>query len=148
MNIPRFAERIWRALVSLHIVVYRLLRGRFVGSNTILLTTTGRKSGAPRTTALLYIPDGETYVVVASYGGSDKHPAWYLNLSANPRVLVEDHGQRVETIATTVSDQDEYARLWSRLVAIYSPYESYKRRTTRMLPIVRLTPKRVYSPGN
>jgi deazaflavin-dependent oxidoreductase (nitroreductase family) len=144
MNIPRPAERIWRAVVSLHIFLYRLLRGQLVGSNTILLTTTGRKSGAPRTTPLLYIPDGDTYVVVASYGGSDKHPAWYLNLSANPRVLVEDHGRRVETVATTVSTGEEYTQLWKRLVVMYVPYESYKRRTTRTLPIVRLTPATVY----
>jgi deazaflavin-dependent oxidoreductase (nitroreductase family) len=143
MNIPRPAEQIWRVVVSLHIFLYRLLRGQLVGSNTILLTTTGRKSGAPRTTPLLYIPDGDTYVVVASYGGSDKHPAWYLNLSANPRVLVEDHGRRVETVATTIPTGEEYTQLWKRLVAIYAPYESYKRRTTRTLPIVRLTPASV-----
>ncbi|HEU5088902.1 MAG TPA: nitroreductase/quinone reductase family protein, partial [Roseiflexaceae bacterium] len=80
------------------------------------------------------------YAIVASWGGSDTHPHWYLNLRANPHVLVEDHGRRVEALASTVDDDATYDRLWQRFVEIYPGYEMYKSRTTRRIPIVRLRP--------
>ncbi|MCU0494650.1 MAG: nitroreductase family deazaflavin-dependent oxidoreductase [Chloroflexaceae bacterium] len=143
MNWHPLFERVLRALTNVHITLYRLLRGRvpgkFFGTHSILVTTMGRKSGKPRTTPLLFVPDGDSYIVVASYGGSNKHPAWYLNMEANPHVLVEAHGTSVETHASLVHE-NEYESLWARLVAIYPTYASYRRATTRRLPIVRLKP--------
>lgn len=143
MNVPRFAEHILRWVMNLHIILYRLLRGRlpgnFLGRDTILVTTVGRRTGRLRTTPLLFVRDGDDFFVVASYGGSHTHPAWYRNIEANPHVLVEAHGQTVETCASLV-DESEYEALWARFVAIYGGYTTYRRRTTRVLPIVRLRP--------
>lgn len=133
-----------RAGAALHIAMYRVLRGNiphpFLGRNCILVTTTGRKSNKGRTSPLLFVRDGGDYIVIGSWGGSDSAPQWYRNLSANPRVTVEDHGYTTPAVAITIDDRDDYERLWRRLAAIYPNYETYRRRTTRHLPIVRLSP--------
>ncbi len=78
--------------------------------------------------------------VIASYGGATKHPDWYFNLQAKPQVTVEDHGRVLECTAITVTDEADYKRLWDKMVAIYSPYNSYQQRTERKIPVVRLCP--------
>src|SRR5690349_23111331 len=100
--------------MSAHIALYRLTRGRLGGENIVLLTTTGKKSGQPRTKPLYHLKDGSSYFVFASAGGSDKNPAWYANLAANPRVTVEDHGRTINGIASTI-DGPERARIWQKL---------------------------------
>ncbi len=132
-----------QAGTALHIAAYRVLRGnvpqRWLGKDCILLITEGRKSGKKRTSPLLFVRDGDDYVVVASWGGSDNHPHWFLNLRANPRVTVEDHGRTTQAVAYLVEDEQQYQQFWKRFVAIYADYELYQRRTTRRIPLVRLS---------
>jgi deazaflavin-dependent oxidoreductase (nitroreductase family) len=108
------------------------------GVPTLLLTTTGRKSGERRRTALIYGRDGDDYVVVASYGGSPKHPAWYLNLEADPVVEVQV-GDEVFTARARTADPQERERLWPQLAAIWPDYDSYQGKTDREIPLVVLS---------
>ena len=125
--------------MSIHIAIYRLTRGRLGGKNIVLLTTTGKKSGKPRTKPLFHLKDGSSYFVFASAGGSDKNPAWYTNLAANPRVTIEDHGRTINGIAVTVTGP-ERARIWQTLVAKAPGFGQYEKRTTRVIPVVRIEP--------
>jgi deazaflavin-dependent oxidoreductase (nitroreductase family) len=113
--------------------------GRMVGSPVLLLVTTGRKSGRRRTTPLLYLEDGDRYVIVASNGGAAKHPVWWLNLRANPEATVEVGGRKAHVRATEARG-GEKARLWEGLVRMYPSYEDYQRRTDREIPVVLLEP--------
>ncbi|MBA2510682.1 MAG: nitroreductase family deazaflavin-dependent oxidoreductase [Rubrobacteraceae bacterium] len=113
--------------------------GRLVGSPVLLLVTTGRKSGLQRTTPLLYLDDRDRHVIVASNGGAAKHPVWWLNLRANPEATVEVAGRKTRVRATE-SQGEERARLWKRLVRMYGPYESYRKKTDREIPVILLEP--------
>ncbi len=106
---------------------------------TLLLTTTGRTSGTPHTTPLIYVEDGDDYVVVASKGGAPEHPDWYLNLQQDPRVEVQVADERFTATAGTASDEDR-ARLWPAVVRAWPDYENYAARTDREIPIVLLDP--------
>lgn len=133
-----------RVVGALNTLVYRWSKGRLLGrfpsgAPVCLLTTIGRHSGRPRTVPLLYLQDGADCVVVASQGGAPQHPAWYLNLLANPAGELERGAERIPVTAQMV-DEEQRAALWPRLVAIYPPYETYQRRTTRRIPLVRLKP--------
>ena len=108
--------------------------GRF-----LVLHTTGRRSGQPRQTPLSYTKDGDTYVVIASDGGSPHHPDWYLNLEAQPDAEIEVGGRRRPVRAETVTGE-ERDRLWQRAVQSYGGYAGYQARTGREIPIVRLVP--------
>jgi deazaflavin-dependent oxidoreductase (nitroreductase family) len=105
----------------------------------LLLTTTGRKSGEPRTVPLLYLPEDEGYVVIASYGGRPHHPDWYLNLRAEPHARVQIDG-RAETVTATDLAGDERERLWRRAVDAHAGYVDYQARTERVIPVVLLVP--------
>ncbi|MFI9814061.1 nitroreductase family deazaflavin-dependent oxidoreductase [Saccharothrix variisporea] len=107
------------------------------GVYTLLLTTTGRKSGQPRRTALIYQPYGDSYVVVASYGGSPDHPAWYKNLVADPTVQVRVGDDEFTATART-STGDERAELWALMNEVWPDFESYQRKTDREIPVVVL----------
>ncbi len=112
------------------------------GSMPVLrLTTTGRKSGRPRS-VMLTSPcrDGESIVIVASKGGEDEHPAWYLNLVAHPQVQVETKGRAARTMVARVADAEERARLWPLVTAKYKNYAGYQRKTEREIPLVLLDP--------
>ena len=130
-----------RAATKLHSFVYRATNGRvggrIVGGPVLLLTTTGRKSGRERTVPLLYLEDGEDMIIVGSNGGTATHPAWWLNLTANPEAAVEVGGRRVRVRAEEASP-GEKERLWPRLVKMYRGYEGYRRRTDREIPVVIL----------
>ncbi len=134
-----------RWLTGTHVFWYRLTGGRIGGRfgrlNMLLLTTTGRKSGRPWTTPLTYLADGDEMVLVASNGGSPGHPAWYLNLRSNPQVTVERLGRKMAVTARTATPEEK-ARLWPMVVAMYSGYAGYQRRTTRQIPLVILRPER------
>ncbi|HVN11516.1 MAG TPA: nitroreductase family deazaflavin-dependent oxidoreductase [Kineosporiaceae bacterium] len=110
------------------------------GVPTLLLTTTGRTSGARRRTALIYGRDGADYVVVASKGGSPDHPAWYLNLEANPVVEVQVFDTIVPATARTAAGA-ERRRLWALMREIWPAYDAYQTRTDREIPVVVLTPR-------
>ncbi len=105
----------------------------------LLLTTRGRASGKPHTVPLLYLQDGETPVVVASWGGRDYHPDWYLNLIAPPAAAVNLGGTKRHVIARTADDQ-ERTIWWQRVRQAYRGYELYESRTRREIPIVFLEP--------
>lgn len=128
-----------RANVWLYLKTGGRLGSRLAGAPVLLLTSTGRQSGKPRTTPLLYLDLGESFAVVASFGGSPKHPAWFLNLRANPDVDVQvgnEHRERRARIAT----DDEREQLWPRLVTMYPAYASYQEKTARRIPVVLLEP--------
>jgi deazaflavin-dependent oxidoreductase (nitroreductase family) len=107
------------------------------GTQTLLLTTTGRKSGERRTTPLIYAPYGDAYTIVASKGGSDAPPAWYLNLSADPEVEVQVLGDRFPARARTASAEEKVG-IWKTMVGEWPAYEDYQRRTDREIPVVVL----------
>ncbi|HEX7661523.1 MAG TPA: nitroreductase family deazaflavin-dependent oxidoreductase [Pseudonocardiaceae bacterium] len=111
------------------------------GATTLLLTTVGRKSGVPRRTALIYQPDGDNYVVVASRGGAPTHPAWYLNLTANPEVTVQVKDDTFAARARTAS-AEERPRLWKLMAEIWPAYDDYQKKTDREIPVVVLEPVR------
>jgi len=108
------------------------------GTQTLLLTTTGRRSGEPRTTPLIYAPAGENaYTVIASKGGSDTPPAWYLNLSEDPEVEVQIMGDSFRAHARTAGP-DEKPAMWETMVAEWPDYDAYQGNTTREIPVVVL----------
>jgi deazaflavin-dependent oxidoreductase (nitroreductase family) len=131
-----------RAFMAAHEFWYRTtngLVGGWAGAPMLLLTTSGRKSGAARTTPLVFLRDGENLVVIASYGGSDTHPQWWLNLKANPAADVQVFAERRHVCAREAAG-DERERLWSRVKAIYPIYRWYESRTSRQIPVVILEP--------
>jgi F420H(2)-dependent quinone reductase len=139
--------------LKLHQFIYRRSRGligsRLIAGRALLLTTTGRKSGQQRTTALIYLKDGERLVVVGSNGGSDRSPSWCLNVQADPNVMVQIGRNKFAARAGVVSS-DERDRLWPLvnrhnmgLAPIMHPgakgrYDVYQRHTTRIIPLVAL----------
>jgi deazaflavin-dependent oxidoreductase (nitroreductase family) len=127
-----------------HVVLYRASGGRIAGrfrktAPVLLLTTTGRKSGKKRTTPLLYVEESGRYIVVASVGGAPKHPAWYLNMCANPAATIQIGSRRLAVNAKTAS-AEERVRLWALATRMYPQYDDYQAKTTREIPIVILTP--------
>lgn len=106
------------------------------GVPTLLLTTTGRKSGKLRRTALIYGRDGDRYLVVGSQGGSPKHPSWYLNLLANPTVQVQVGSDKFTAHASAAAGA-ERQRLWPIMAAIWT-YDEYQTKTEREIPLIVL----------
>ena len=109
------------------------------GALALLLTTTGRRSGQPRTSALIFARDGDDYLVVASMGGAPKHPSWYLNLTANPSAEIQVKGDHIPVTARTAS-ADEKPRLWQIVAGVWPNYNVYQTRTDREIPVVVLSP--------
>lgn len=109
------------------------------GVPILLLTTTGRKSREPRTTALIFACDGDNYLVVASVGGAPEHPNWYRNLMAEPAARIQVKGEHVSVTARTASD-DEKASLWKIVSEQWPNYDVYQTRTERVIPVVVLSP--------
>jgi len=107
------------------------------GLPTLLLTTTGRRSGQAHTTPLIYGQDGDRYLVVGSRGGAPKHPSWYHNLLAQPQVQVQILGDRFHAHARPASAAEKPA-LWQKMVQLYPPYAEYQARTAREIPLVIL----------
>jgi deazaflavin-dependent oxidoreductase (nitroreductase family) len=107
------------------------------GVPTLLLTTTGRKTGERRTTPLIYGRDGDDYVIVASKGGTPNHPAWYLNLDADPDVELQVKDEVFAARARTASP-DERSRLWQQMAEIWPAYDDYAKKTDREIPVVVL----------
>jgi deazaflavin-dependent oxidoreductase (nitroreductase family) len=108
------------------------------GVPTLVLTTTGRRSGQPRRNALIYGQDGEHYLIVASRGGDDHDPLWYRNLVADPHVDVQVGADRFPATARTAS-ADEKRRWWPRMAAIWPAYDEYQAKTERDIPVVVLS---------
>jgi deazaflavin-dependent oxidoreductase (nitroreductase family) len=128
--------------VSRHIAEYVETEGRegqrWSGVDTLLLITKGRKTGKLRRTALIYGVDGSNYVVVGSRGGHRNHPAWCLNLPANPEVRIQVGSDHYEGVARTASGE-ERSRLWKKMSAIWPQYNEYQKKTDREIPVVVIT---------
>jgi len=107
------------------------------GTTTLLLTTTGRRSGEPRTTPLVYQRHGDDYLVVASKGGADEPPAWYLNLVADPSVEVQVRNDRFSARARDAGPEEK-PEMWRTMTAAWPAYDDYQRKTQRQIPVVVL----------
>jgi deazaflavin-dependent oxidoreductase (nitroreductase family) len=126
-----------------HIWAYQRTDG-IVGARLLwfpaaLVTTTGRKTGEPRTTPTLYLSDGDRVILPASFGGRDTNPGWYHNLQSNPKVHVQIRGEHRDLIARDATDE-ERKRLWPRLIRMYPPYRNYREATDRVIPLIVCEP--------
>lgn len=110
------------------------------GYPTLVLTTTGRKSGDLRRNALIFGRDGDDYILVASYGGRPQHPLWYLNLVADPSVTIQDRADVIRGVAETVPEGGARDALWTQMVAQFPNYAEYQEKTERRIPVVRVRP--------
>jgi deazaflavin-dependent oxidoreductase (nitroreductase family) len=132
-----------RRLSRFHTALYRLTGGRvgnrLVDNDMLLLTTSGRTSGRPHVVPLLYLRDGESLVLVASYGGRPRNPDWYLNLSADPLVATQVLDEHRRWLARTASSAERQS-WWPRIVEAYPGYAEYQARTDREIPVVILDP--------
>ncbi len=126
-----------------HRAIYRLTRGRALGRvagmPVLLLTTTGRRTGRPRTTPLTYFEDGDDLVVVGSNGGEDTPPGWWLNLGDEPNATVTI-GSGARSVRAREADAREHARLWPTITETNPGYARYAQRTRRPIPVVFLSP--------
>ncbi len=135
-----------RIIPAVHLAVFRASNGRLssklAGQNMLLLTTTGRKSGKPRTVPLLFVPDGETYVVIGSNWAGPRHPLWVGNLLARPEARVQVRSKR-RRVTAHIATGPERERLWQLVTSAYPGYEDYARRIgdAREIPLVVLTPR-------
>ncbi|MET8877373.1 nitroreductase family deazaflavin-dependent oxidoreductase [Nocardia sp. NPDC004604] len=114
--------------------------GPFEGKDLLLLTTTGAKSGLPRTNPTAYIRDGDRLVIIASKGGAPGNPDWYHNLLANPKVKLEIGTETIEATATPITAGPERDRLYAAMVAAMPGFAEYETRTSRVIPVVALQP--------
>lgn len=142
----RFLALILKYFGRTHIWVYRRTNGR-LGAKLLwfpaaLVTTTGRMSGLPRTTATLYLRDGERVILPASFGGRDHNPMWYRNIEANPHVHVQVRGDSFDLVARDATSA-ERERYWRWLIRIYPPYRNYRDATDRVIPLVVCEPSGV-----
>lgn len=150
MSYLDIGDRIWpltRRVMALHTRLYRATGGRFghrlpgVSAPILLLDHVGARSGARRTSPLLYIPDGDDVVIVASKGGFPKHPAWFHNLRANPDTTVQIGSER-RPVHARVATPEERKRLWPKVVDAYRTYAAYQARSRgREIPLVILEPR-------
>ncbi|MBI2764328.1 MAG: nitroreductase family deazaflavin-dependent oxidoreductase [Chloroflexi bacterium] len=116
--------------------------GMFANMPMLILTTTGAKSGEKRTTPLVYLPDGDRYVIIASKGGAPTQPAWYHNLVANPTATIEVGTEAFETGATIYATGEERDRLYRKQASMFPGFADYEKKTTRTIPVVVLTRKK------
>jgi len=106
----------------------------------LLLMTTGRKSGKERVHPLIYGKVDQGYVVIASKGGAPSHPAWFLNLKADPEIKIQVAEEHIEVTAEVVTGEQRQ-EYWDKLVEIWPPYEEYQEKTDRKIPVVLLKPR-------
>ncbi|WP_330234024.1 nitroreductase family deazaflavin-dependent oxidoreductase [Nocardia sp. NBC_00508] len=135
-----------KAMNTAHRALLKISFGKLgqaiAGMPSLELTTIGRKSGRPHAVMLTApIVDGDTYVVVASRGGDSVHPAWFLNVRANPDVVVSVQSGPKVPMTARVATAEERATLWPKVIGVYSGYADYQTKTTREIPLVLLTPK-------
>jgi deazaflavin-dependent oxidoreductase (nitroreductase family) len=142
---------VMRVFTATHVAVFRATGGRVGGRFRVgsafphgvpvcLLTVRGRKSGKARTSALLCMPDGDRVVLVASRGGTARHPQWYLNIKAQPRVLVQQRAGKRRRMVAREAEGEEREALWKRLVDFYPEYAAYRSWTDRTIPVIVCEP--------
>ncbi len=143
MNEPSYKAPDLSLLGAEHVRRYQETNGEvgylWNGVPTLLLTTTGRRTGLARTIAIIFGRDGDDYLLVASKGGAPQHPEWYLNLTAKPEAQIQVRGERLAVVARTATD-DEKPRLWSVMTELWPNYDVYQTRTERVIPVVVLSP--------
>lgn len=126
--------------IRLQVWLYRLTGGGRTASFTLLLTTTGRHSGKKRTTPLRFAREGNGYVVVGSNAGKAKMPDWFYNIKARPQVEAQVGAQRLRARAEVI-EGERRERLWKALVAVSPDHERFQKQTSRVFPVVLLTPE-------
>jgi deazaflavin-dependent oxidoreductase (nitroreductase family) len=135
--------KLLNVMTRVQVVVYRRTGGRIgsmmKGAPVLLLDHVGRKSGQARTSPVLYLEDGDDLVIVASRGGSDATPAWWLNLKASPDTTVTV-GPEHRRVHARQANGEEKTRLWPRLVEMFPDFAAYQRRTSRDIPVIILSP--------
>lgn len=138
-----FFKWMFKQFVRFQIFMYRRSGGKrfghLRGMPLLLLTTVGRKTGKQRVTPLMYIRDGDKYIITASNMGEDKHPGWFVNLQANPRTTIEVGNMTINVTAHQASPEEK-KRLWAQLIEQAPFFEGYKKKTTRDIPMMILQP--------
>ena len=137
-------DALYKVGTGIHRAIFNISKGRIfgkaLGMPLIELITTGRRSGKARATMLsVPIIDGDRLVLVASFGGDDRHPAWYLNLRSNPQVRVTIAGS-TRTMIARIATEEERAELWPQITSVYEGYARYQKQTERQIPVVILEP--------
>jgi deazaflavin-dependent oxidoreductase (nitroreductase family) len=142
LNLP-YVETIIRGVSRIDTWIYHRSGGRLGGVGrkvpVALLTTTGRKTGQPRLSPLYCMPEGDKVIFVASKGGADKNPAWYLNLKANPTVQVQLK-KDVRTLTARDASDEERAQYWPKLIGLFPGWQAYQQWTARRIPVVICEP--------
>ena len=138
-------KAVWKGMVAGHVGVYRRtggkMGGRVRGGEILLLTTRGRRSGRAHTNPLMFVRDGESYVVIASNAGQPSNPGWYWNVTSNPEVGIQIGRRRMRAEARTATPE-ERERLWPEITARYPGYGKYQAKVTREIPLVYLDPRK------
>ena len=136
---------VWKGMVSGHVGIYRRtggkVGGRIRGGEILLLTTRGRRSARAHTNPLMFVRDGESFVVIASNGGQQRNPAWFWNVTSNPEVGIQIGPRRMRAEARTATPV-ERGRLWPEIVMRYPGYGKYQTKVTREIPLVYLDPRK------
>jgi deazaflavin-dependent oxidoreductase (nitroreductase family) len=140
----RWSKPIMRFMSWANVLVFRLSSGKVGGhfpggAPVCLVTMRGRRSGQLRTMPLIYVPNGDDVLLVASQGGMDRHPLWYYNIAANPQVEVQVGAQKRQMAARQIGD-DEKRRLWPILLSVYPDFDDYQARTARNIPVFVCSP--------
>jgi F420H(2)-dependent quinone reductase len=131
----------FRTLSAVHGFLYRRGLGRSMGRmQQILLTTTGRKSGKPHTVPLGAVPEGDSWVVIASFNGQDVHPSWWLNLLAHPQATIQVNDRVISVRMLEITDAADRERIWKTVVSLVNRYASYRKKTSRVIPLGLLRP--------
>jgi len=141
MKMHPLAEGFVRNISSFHTFLFRSIGFTGPGAfrQTLILTTRGRKTGRESSVPLLYVEENGKLYIVASFGGNDTPPGWYKNLVANPEVGVELH-KGVQRYRARSLSSEEKDKIWPKLLALYPTYADYQKKTTRVIPVVELTP--------
>ena len=138
---------VWQRANGLHVALYRMSGGKFANRIAnlpiLLITTFGRKSGKPYTNPLVYIKDGQDYLVSATAGGANTDPGWYRNLKTKPQAKIEV-GDTTFNVQVTIAESEERTRLYEQFKAASSNFVKYEQSTRRVLPVIRLTPTQIH----
>lgn len=134
--------RLMRTINAVQGMFFSLFSGRFMGPPTLRMTTTGRRSGRPRRSLLLYMEDGERLIIIASAGALPRDPDWCLNLRANPRVTVERAGQPAREYLAAELEGEERDSMFKTMSDFYPPFADYQSRVSRRIPVIALRPAR------
>ena len=136
-------NRLVKIFTGLHVFLYHTSGGKIWGSMNgnpvLMLTTTGRKTGLPRTTPVMYVHKDNEYLIAASAGGADQNPTWFSNINSKPEATIEINGRKTK-VKAVITSGDERDKLYENFKALGSNFIEYEKKTTRKIPVVRLQP--------